>query len=138
MPSCRAARCRSAASPATSRRPCLADLLCPGGEAKNTYGTGCFLLMNTGETLCESKNGLLSTIAVGLDGKVQYALEGSVFIGGAVIQWLRDEMRFFTESQDAEYYAGKVEDTGGVYLCRPLPAWARPIGICTPGAASWA
>ena len=96
------------------------------GEAKNTYGTGCFLLMNTGETLCESKNGLLSTIAVGLDGKVNYALEGSVFIGGAVIQWLRDEMRFFTESQDAEYYAGKVEDTGGVYLVPAFTGLGAP------------
>ena len=96
------------------------------GEAKNTYGTGCFLLMNTGETLCESKNGLLSTIAVGLDGKVQYALEGSVFIGGAVIQWLRDEMRFFTESQDAEYYAGKVEDTGCVYLVPAFTGLGAP------------
>ena len=67
------------------------------GDAKNTYGTGCFLLMNTGETPCESRNGLLTTIAVGLNGKVQYALEGSVFVGGAVIQWLRDEMRFFAE-----------------------------------------
>ena len=82
--------------------------------------------MNTGETLCESKNGLLSTIAVGLDGKVQYALEGSVFIGGAVIQWLRDEMRFFTESQDAEYYAGKVEDTGGVYLVPAFTGLGAP------------
>lgn len=91
------------------------------GEAKNTYGTGCFLLMNTGETPIMSKNGLLTTIAVGLGGKVQYALEGSVFIGGAVIQWLRDEMRFLNESCDAEYYAQKVEDTGGVYL---VPAFA--------------
>ncbi|WP_294521602.1 glycerol kinase GlpK, partial [uncultured Pseudoflavonifractor sp.] len=64
------------------------------GDAKNTYGTGCFLLMNTGSAPCESKNGLLTTIAIGLDGGVQYALEGSVFVGGAVIQWLRDEMRF--------------------------------------------
>lgn len=96
------------------------------GEAKNTYGTGCFLLMNTGDTLCESKNGLLSTIAIGLDGKVQYALEGSVFIGGAVIQWLRDEMRFFTESKDAEYYAGKVSDTGGVYLVPAFTGLGAP------------
>lgn len=91
------------------------------GEAKNTYGTGCFLLMNTGETPIISQNGLLTTIAVGLNGKVQYALEGSVFIGGAVIQWLRDGMRFLNESCDAEYYARKVEDTGGVYL---VPAFA--------------
>lgn len=72
------------------------------GQAKNTYGTGCFLLMNTGEEICMSQNGLLTTIAIGLNGKVQYALEGSVFVGGAVIQWIRDEMRFITESKDAE------------------------------------
>ena len=98
------------------------------GEAKNTYGTGCFLLMNTGHVPCESKNGLITTIAVGLGDEVQYALEGSVFVGGAVIQWLRDEMRFFTESQDAEYYAQKVPDTGGVYL---VPAFT---GL---GAPNW-
>ena len=86
------------------------------GEAKNTYGTGCFLLMNTGERLYRSKNGLLSTIAISLGGKVQYALEGSVFVGGAVIQWIRDELRFIGEARDAEYYASKVPDTGGVYL----------------------
>ena len=96
------------------------------GDAKNTYGTGCFLLMNTGEQPCESKNGLLTTIAVGLDGKVQYALEGSVFVGGAVIQWLRDEMRFFTESRDAEYYAQKVPDTGGVYLVPAFTGLGAP------------
>ena len=91
------------------------------GEAKNTYGTGCFLLMNTADQIVYSENGLLTTIAIGLNGKVQYALEGSVFIGGAVIQWLRDEMRFFSESCDAEYFASKVEDTNGVYL---VPAFA--------------
>lgn len=107
------------------------------GEAKNTYGTGCFLLMNTGRELCRSRNGLLTTIAVGLNGSVQYALEGSVFVGGAVIQWVRDELRFFSESRDAEYYAQKVPDTGGVYLSRPSPAWGPPIGICMPGAAWW-
>ena len=96
------------------------------GEAKNTYGTGCFLLMNTGDTICRSKNGLLTTIAIGLDGKVQYALEGSVFVGGAVIQWLRDEMRFITESKDAEYYAQKVEDTGGVYLVPAFTGLGAP------------
>ena len=96
------------------------------GEAKNTYGTGCFLLMNTGSQPCESKNGLVSTIAVGLNGKVQYALEGSVFVGGAVIQWLRDEMRFFTESRDAEYYAQKVEDNGGVYLVPAFTGLGAP------------
>ena len=90
------------------------------GDAKNTYGTGCFLLMNTGTTPYESNSGLVTTIAVGIDGKVEYALEGSVFVGGAVIQWLRDEMRFLAESRDAEYYAQKVSDTGGVYL---IPAF---------------
>ena len=96
------------------------------GEAKNTYGTGCFLLMNTGDTPCESRNGLVTTIAVGLGDKVQYALEGSVFVGGAVIQWLRDEMRFFTESRDAEYYAQKVEDNGGVYLVPAFTGLGAP------------
>lgn len=97
------------------------------GEAKNTYGTGCFLLMNTGETPAESKNGLLTTVAATLKGEpAQYALEGSVFIGGAVIQWLRDEMRFFAESKDAEYYAGKVPDTGGVYLVPAFTGMGAP------------
>lgn len=96
------------------------------GEAKNTYGTGCFLLMNTGEKPCVSQNGLLTTIAIGLDGKVQYALEGSVFVGGAVIQWIRDEMRFITEAQDAEYYAQKVPDTGGVYLVPAFTGLGAP------------
>ena len=96
------------------------------GDAKNTYGTGCFLLMNTGEKPVESQNGLLTTIAIGLDGKVQYALEGSVFVGGAVIQWLRDEMRFFTESCDAEYYAQKVSDNGGVYLVPAFTGLGAP------------
>ena len=97
------------------------------GEGKNTYGTGCFLLMNAGETRPSSENGLLTTLAATLSGqKPQYALEGSVFIGGAVIQWLRDEMRFFTDSRDAEYYASKVPDTGGVYI---VPAFT---GIGAP------
>lgn len=97
------------------------------GEGKNTYGTGCFLLMNAGETRPVSHNGLLTTVAATLAGETpQYALEGSVFIGGAVIQWLRDELRFFTESKDAEYYAQKVSDTGGVYL---VPAFT---GIGAP------
>ena len=96
------------------------------GEAKNTYGTGCFLLMNTGEKAITSKNGLITTIAIGLNGKVQYALEGSVFVGGAVIQWLRDEMRFLSESRDAEYYAQKVEDTGGVYFVPAFTGLGAP------------
>ncbi|MCI6347223.1 MAG: glycerol kinase GlpK [Negativibacillus massiliensis] len=96
------------------------------GQAKNTYGTGCFLLMNTGDKPCFSQNGLITTIAIGLNGKVQYALEGSVFVGGAVIQWIRDEMRFINESKDAEYYAQKVEDTGGVYLVPAFTGLGAP------------
>ena len=96
------------------------------GDAKNTYGTGCFLLMNTGDTPVASKNGLITTIAIGLEGKVQYALEGSVFVGGAVIQWLRDEMRFFTDSRDAEYYAQKVDSNGGVYLVPAFTGLGAP------------
>ena len=96
------------------------------GEAKNTYGTGCFLLMNTGDRLYRSRNGLLSTIAIGLDGKVQYALEGSVFVGGAVIQWIRDELRLISDARDAEYYASKVPDTGGVYLVPAFTGLGAP------------
>ena len=97
------------------------------GEGKNTYGTGCFLLMNAGEERPRSENGLLTTVAATLKGqKTQYALEGSVFIGGAVIQWLRDEMRFFTESRDAEYYAQKVSDTGGVYIVPAFTGMGAP------------
>ncbi|MGB0369665.1 MAG: glycerol kinase GlpK, partial [Flavobacteriales bacterium] len=91
------------------------------GMAKNTYGTGCFMLMNTGEKPVKSKQGLLTTIAWGLDGKVEYALEGSVFIAGAAIQWLRDGLKMIDESPDSEYYAMKVEDTDGVYV---VPAFA--------------
>jgi len=98
------------------------------GSAKNTYGTGCFLLMNTGEEKVESKNGLLTTIAIGIDGKVQYALEGSVFVGGAVIQWIRDELMLVNDAQDTEYFAKKVKDNGGVYV---VPAF---VGL---GAPHW-
>ncbi len=91
------------------------------GEAKNTYGTGCFLLMNTGEKPVFSKNGLVTTIAWGLDGKVNYALEGSIFIAGAAIQWLRDEMRMIDTAPDSEYLACKVHDTNGAYV---VPAFA--------------
>ncbi|MDR0475797.1 MAG: glycerol kinase GlpK [Treponema sp.] len=96
------------------------------GETKNTYGTGCFLLMNTGSDPCESRNGLIATIAAGAGEAVQYALEGSVFTGGAVIQWLRDEMRFFGESADSEYFAGKVDNTGGVYLVPAFTGLGSP------------
>lgn len=91
------------------------------GMAKNTYGTGCFMLMNTGEKAVLSESGLLTTIAWGLNGKVTYALEGSVFIAGAAIQWLRDGLHLIDESPDSEYYALKVEDTAGVYV---VPAFA--------------
>ncbi len=96
------------------------------GDIKNTYGTGCFMLMNTGEKLIKSNNGLLSTIAVGINGKVEYALEGSVFIGGAVIQWLRDEMKFFSDAADTEYFATKVENNGGVYLVPAFTGLGSP------------
>lgn len=91
------------------------------GMAKNTYGTGCFMLMNTGEQAVHSANGLLTTIAWGLDGKVEYALEGSVFIAGAAIQWLRDGLKIIDSAPDAEYFSMKVPDTGGVYV---VPAFA--------------
>lgn len=91
------------------------------GMAKNTYGTGCFMLMNTGDKPVYSKKGLLTTIAWGIDGKVTYALEGSVFIAGAAIQWLRDGLKLIDDSPDSEYIAMKVPDTGGVYV---VPAFA--------------
>lgn len=91
------------------------------GTAKNTYGTGCFMLMNTGTSPVISKNGLLTTIAWGLDGQVEYALEGSVFIAGAAIQWLRDGLKIIDSAPDSEYYALKEKDTDGVYV---VPAFA--------------
>ena len=96
------------------------------GEAKNTYGTGCFLLMNTGEKPVYSKNGLVTTIAWGLDGKVNYALEGSIFVAGAAIQWLRDEMRLVDSSQDSEYMAKKVKDTNGCYVVPAFTGLGAP------------
>ena len=96
------------------------------GMAKNTYGTGCFLLMNTGETPVKSDCGLLTTIAVGPTGNVNYALEGSVFMGGATIQWLRDELRLIDDATDTGYFAGKVKDSNGVYL---VPAF---VGLGAP------
>ena len=96
------------------------------GEAKNTYGTGCFLLMNTGEKPVFSKNGLVTTIAWGLDGKVNYALEGSIFVAGAAIQWLRDEMRFIDSSPDSEYMARKVNDTNGCYVVPAFTGLGAP------------
>lgn len=96
------------------------------GEAKNTYGTGCFLLMNTGEKPVFSKNGLVTTIAWGLDGKVEYALEGSIFVAGAAIQWLRDEMKFIDSAADSEYMAKKVENTNGCYVVPAFTGLGAP------------
>lgn len=96
------------------------------GEAKSTYGTGCFLLMNTGETPVSSNNGLLTTIGWGIDGKITYALEGSVFIAGAAIQWLRDELKIMDTSVDSEWMANEAADSGGVYV---VPAF---VGLGAP------
>ncbi|EID43791.1 glycerol kinase GlpK [Parageobacillus thermoglucosidasius] len=96
------------------------------GMAKNTYGTGCFMLMNTGEKAVQSKHGLLTTIAWGIDGKVEYALEGSIFVAGSAIQWLRDGLRMIKQAADSETYAEKVDSTDGVYV---VPAF---VGLGTP------
>ena len=96
------------------------------GQAKNTYGTGCFLLMNTGEKPVFSKNGLVTTIAWGLDGKVTYALEGSIFVAGAAIQWLRDELKVIDSSEDSEYMANKVSDTHGCYVVPAFTGLGAP------------
>lgn len=96
------------------------------GSAKNTYGTGCFMLMNTGEEIIESKNNLLTTIAWGLNGKVEYALEGSIFIAGAAIQWIRDELRLIRTAEESEDYATRVSDNNGVYF---IPSF---VGLGAP------
>ena len=96
------------------------------GEAKNTYGTGCFLLMNTGEMPVFSNNGLVTTIAWGLDGKVNYALEGSIFVAGAAIQWLRDGMRLIDSASDSEYMATKVKGTHGCYVVPAFTGLGAP------------
>ena len=96
------------------------------GEAKNTYGTGCFLLMNTGERPVFSQNGLVTTVAWGLDGHVNYALEGSIFVAGAAIQWLRDEMKLIESAQDSEYMAQKVRDTNGCYVVPAFTGLGAP------------
>lgn len=96
------------------------------GEAKNTYGTGCFLLMNTGEKPVFSNNGLVTTIAWGLDGRINYALEGSIFVAGAAIQWLRDELRVIESSADSEYMAKKVKDTNGCYVVPAFTGLGAP------------
>ena len=96
------------------------------GEAKNTYGTGCFLLLNTGERPVFSGNGLVTTVAWGVDGKVSYALEGSVFVAGAVIQWLRDDLKLIESAEDSEYMAQKVEDTNGCYVVPAFTGLGAP------------
>ena len=96
------------------------------GQAKNTYGTGCFILMNTGEKFVKSSNGLLTTIAIGIDDRVTYALEGSVFIAGAVVQWLRDELRLIDSASETEQLAQSVPDTGGVYLVPAFTGLGAP------------
>ncbi|MGD6847987.1 glycerol kinase GlpK [Rossellomorea aquimaris] len=96
------------------------------GMAKNTYGTGCFMLMNTGEKAVKSNNGLLTTLAWGIDGKVEYALEGSIFVAGSAIQWLRDGLRMLKDAKDSQGYAEKVGSTDGVYV---VPAF---VGLGTP------
>ena len=96
------------------------------GEAKNTFGTGGFLLMNTGETPVTSRNGLVTTIACGPDGRVNYALEGSIFVAGAAIQWLRDELRLLEEARDSEYMAQKVKDTNGCYVVPAFTGLGAP------------
>ncbi|CAH0344318.1 glycerol kinase GlpK [Bacillus sp. CECT 9360] len=96
------------------------------GMAKNTYGTGCFMLMNTGENAVRSENGLLTTLAWGIDGKVEYALEGSIFVAGSAVQWLRDGLRMLKDSKDSEEYAKRVPSTDGVYV---VPAF---VGLGTP------
>ncbi|UTH17379.1 glycerol kinase GlpK [Macrococcus epidermidis] len=96
------------------------------GEAKNTYGTGCFMLMNTGEKAVKSESGLLTTLAYGIDGKVNYALEGSIFVAGSAIQWLRDGMRMIKDAPQSESYAASIESTDGVYV---VPAF---VGLGTP------
>ena len=96
------------------------------GMAKNTYGTGCFMLMNIGEKPIYPNNGLLTTIAWGLDGKVEYALEGSVFVAGAAIQWLRDELKIIDASPDSEYFATQVKDTNGCYVVPAFTGLGAP------------
>ena len=99
---------------------------CEKGQAKNTYGTGCFILMNTGEKFVKSSNGLLTTIAIGIDDRVTYALAGSVFIAGAVVQWLRDELRLIDSASETEQLAQSIPDTGGVYLVPAFTGLGAP------------
>ena len=101
------------------------------GQAKNTYGTGCFTLMNVGDTPVRSRSGLVTSVGWQVAGKTVYALEGSVFNAGSTIQWLRDELGLIQSAPECDRLAESVPDSGGVG-----GVWARPIGICTPGAPS--
>ncbi|MGM0438692.1 MAG: glycerol kinase GlpK [Bacillota bacterium] len=96
------------------------------GMAKNTYGTGCFMLMNTGKEAVESENGLLTTIAWNIDGEIKYALEGSIFVAGAAVQWLRDELKIIDSAADSEYFARKVDDSGGVFVVPAFTGLGAP------------
>ncbi len=96
------------------------------GMVKNTYGTGCFMLMNTGDKIVKSQNGLITTIAWGIDNKVEYALEGSIFSAGAAVQWLRDELKIIHDAADSDYFASKVDDTNGVYLVPAFTGLGAP------------
>ncbi len=108
------------------------------GQMKNTYGTGCFLLMNTGKAPVESKNGLVTTIAVGFDDHVEYALEGSIFVAGAAIQWLRDQLNVLTSAKESDQYAASVTDTEGAYVVPAFtglgaPYWQQHARGCVVG-----
>ncbi|MEG0249831.1 MAG: glycerol kinase GlpK [Peptostreptococcus sp.] len=96
------------------------------GDVKNTYGTGCFVMMNTGDKPIYSNYGLLTTVAWGIDNQVEYALEGSIFIGGSLIQWLRDELKMIDTSEDSEYYSNKVKDNNGVYIVPAFTGLGAP------------
>ncbi|HQZ59735.1 MAG TPA: FGGY-family carbohydrate kinase, partial [Acinetobacter sp.] len=105
------------------------------GQAKNTYGTGCFLLMNTGKSMVQSNHGLLTIIACGAKGEVNYALEGAVFNGGSCVQRLRDELKVINDSYDSEYYASKVEDSNGVYVVPAFTGLGAPYWDATARGA---
>ena len=117
---------RSVVQPGTQQAALFGQTCFEAGDVKNTYGTGCFMLMNTGNAPVFSKNGLVTTIAWGMDGKVTYALEGSIFVAGAAIQWLRDEMRLIDSAADSEYMATKVPDTNGCYVVPAFTGLGAP------------
>ena len=120
----------------TSRLPCSARPAFPAGQAKNTYGTGCFMLMNTGDKRIPSKHGLLTTIAWGVDGKVDYALEGSIFVAGAAVQWLRDELKLIDNAAQSEAMARPFRIPTASTWCRRSSDWGRLTGTCMRAAPS--